>query len=116
VRVQREQAASNAEIVEQEGGERRRGEESQGRNFGFVKVAVVDGKSLEHLQRCSVCKPPQLCLTFKFSFLFPFSNPTHKTKAGTANRWETSTVNSTILVVSDFNSRDDDNNWNWFQI
>jgi hypothetical protein len=44
VRVQREQAAGNAESVEQEGGERRRGEESQGRNFGFVKVAVVNGK------------------------------------------------------------------------
>jgi hypothetical protein len=23
--------------------------------------------------------------------------------------------NSMILVVSDFNSRDDHNNWNWFQ-
>jgi hypothetical protein len=50
VRVQREQAAGNAESVEQEGGERRRGEESQGRNYGFVKVAVVNAKSLEHLQ------------------------------------------------------------------
>ncbi len=44
--MQREQAAGNAESVEQEGGERRRGEESQGRNLGFVKVAVVNGKSL----------------------------------------------------------------------
>jgi hypothetical protein len=25
------------------------------------------------------------------------------------------TKNSMILVASDFNSRDDDNNWNWFQ-
>jgi hypothetical protein len=89
----REQAAGNAESVEQEGGERRRGEESQGRNLGFVKVAVVNGKSLEHLQRCSVCKPTQLFLTFKFSYLFPFSNHTHKTKTGIANRRETSTVN-----------------------
>ncbi len=101
--MQREQAAGNAESVEQEEGEKRRGEESQGRNLGFVKVAVVNGKSLEHLQCCSVCKPPQLFLTFKFSYLFPFSNSTHKTKIGTANRWETSTVNPlynhTILVT-----------------
>jgi hypothetical protein len=80
--VQREKATGNAEIVEQEGGERRRGEESQGRrNFGFVKVAVVNGKSLEHLQ--SLAQYVNLHNYFshsKFSYLFPFSNPTHKTK------------------------------------
>jgi hypothetical protein len=42
----------------------------------------------EHLQWCSVCDPAKIFLTSKFSYLL-FSNLTHKTETGTANRWET---------------------------
>jgi hypothetical protein len=40
--------------------------------------------------QCSVCDPAKIILTSKFSYSL-FSNPTHKTKIGTANRWDTTT-------------------------
>jgi hypothetical protein len=43
---------------------------------------------LEHLQQWSVCISAKTFLTSKFSYLL-FSNPTHKTKTGTATRSET---------------------------
>jgi hypothetical protein len=49
-------------------------------------------KYFEHLHWCSVCDPAKIFLTSKFSYL-PFSNPTHKTKTWTANRWETTNSN-----------------------
>jgi hypothetical protein len=42
-----------------------------------------------YLQRCSVCDPAKMFFTSKFSCLLFFSNATHKTETGTANRWET---------------------------
>ncbi len=41
-----------------------------------------------YLQRCSLCDPAKILFTSKFSCLL-FSNSTHKTETGTANRWET---------------------------
>jgi hypothetical protein len=38
--------------------------------------------------QCSVCDPAKIILTSKFSYSL-FSNPTHKTKIGTANMWDT---------------------------
>ncbi len=42
---------------------------------------------LEHPHWGSICDPTKIFLTSKFSCLL-FSNPTHKTEMGTANRWE----------------------------
>ncbi len=42
----------------------------------------------EHLQQCSVCESAKIFLTSKISYLL-FSNPTHETKTGTADRGET---------------------------
>ncbi len=50
-------------------------------------------RGLEHLQQGSVCDPTGLFLTSKYRYLL-FSNPTHKTKSGTANRWETTNSNA----------------------
>ncbi len=48
-----------------------------------------------------VCNPAERYLTSKFSY-FHFSNPTHKTKTGTANRWETANSKSpgAIIMIS----------------
>jgi hypothetical protein len=40
--------------------------------------------------QCSVCDPAKMIPTSKFSYSL-FSNPTHKTKIGTANRWDATT-------------------------
>ncbi len=42
----------------------------------------------KHLQRCSVCIPPEIFLISKFGYLL-FSNASHETKTVNANRWET---------------------------
>ncbi len=42
---------------------------------------------------CSVCDPAKIFLKSKISYLLFFSNPTHKTKTGTAKRWETISSN-----------------------
>jgi hypothetical protein len=47
---------------------------------------------LENLQQCFLCDLAKEILTFKFSYIL-FSNPAHKTKTGTANRWETTNSN-----------------------
>jgi len=43
--------------------------------------------------RCSVCDPAKIFLTSKVYGYFLFSNPTHQTKTGTANKWETTYSN-----------------------
>jgi hypothetical protein len=53
---------------------------------------------LEQLQQRSVSVPAKIFLTSKFSYLL-FSNPTHKTKSGTANRWETTNSNPPGLII-----------------
>jgi hypothetical protein len=56
----------------------------------------------KQLQWCSVCDPAKIFLTSKFIF-FRFSNLTHKTKIGTANRLEIGMVKffdqPTIMIV-----------------
>jgi hypothetical protein len=42
--------------------------------------------------------PCKVFLTSKFSYL-PFCNPTHKTKRGTANRWETTNSKSPKRII-----------------
>jgi hypothetical protein len=58
----------------------------------FCKTDIVYGQNTRSIipQRSSVCDPAKIFLTSKFSYLL-FCNPTHKTKTGTANRWETTT-------------------------
>ncbi len=56
--------------------------------LAFLHHQIELSTVLEHLQWCSVCDPAKIFLTSNFSYL-PFSNPTHKNKTGTANRWET---------------------------
>ncbi len=46
--------------------------------------------SLERLQLRSVCDPAKIFLTSKFSYLLFFPTQSHRTKTGTANRWEIS--------------------------
>jgi hypothetical protein len=49
-------------------------------------------------QQCSVCGPAKSFFSHpSFSYLL-FSNSTHKTKIGTANRWETSNSNLPGLI------------------
>jgi hypothetical protein len=43
--------------------------------------------------RCSVCDPAKIFLTSKVYSYFLFSNPTHQTKTGTANKWKTTYSN-----------------------
>ncbi len=51
------------------------------------KILCVRSQDLEHLQQCSVCGPAKLFFSHpSFSYLL-FSNSTHKTEIGTANRW-----------------------------
>jgi hypothetical protein len=61
-------------------------------------LSVQIATSLEQLQQCSVCDPAKIFLTSIFSYLL-FSNPAHKTKTGTANRWETTNSNPTGPIV-----------------
>jgi hypothetical protein len=42
--------------------------------------------------QCSICDPAKIILISKFSYSL-FSNPTHKTKIGTANRWDATLTN-----------------------
>ncbi len=58
---------------------------------------IKTGLGLDHLQWCSVCDPAKRFLESKFGYL-PFSNPTQKTKTGTANRWETTNSNPPGLI------------------
>ncbi len=47
---------------------------------------------LDHLKQCSECEPAKKFSHPSFSCLY-FSNPTHKTKTGIANRWEITNSN-----------------------
>jgi hypothetical protein len=55
-------------------------------------------------QQSSVWDLAKLFLTSKFLVTCLFSNPTHKTKIGTAKKWETTLVstlaNSTLIILS----------------
>jgi hypothetical protein len=55
---------------------------------GYLSFAYNQKSKFEHLQQWPLCDPTKIFLTSKFSYLL-FSTPTHKTKTGTANRWET---------------------------
>jgi hypothetical protein len=52
--------------------------------------------------QCSICDPATIILISNFSYSL-FSNPTHKTKIGTANRWDTTNnkpAGRLLLMVS----------------
>ncbi len=55
---------------------------------GYLSFAYNQKSRFEHLQQWPLCDPTTIFLTSKFSYLL-FSKPSHKTKIGTANRWET---------------------------
>jgi len=64
----------------------------------FFKLLQYMQNASELLQWCSVCDPAKIFLTSKFSYLL-FSNPTHKTKSGTANRRETTNSKSPRPII-----------------
>jgi hypothetical protein len=51
-----------------------------------------------HLDQCSICDPPQIFLTSKFSY-FLFRNPLHWIERGTANRYKLLIANQPGLII-----------------
>jgi hypothetical protein len=51
------------------------------------KGRVCPDVIIQHLHQCSVCDPVKI--TFQIQVILFFGNPTHNTKTGTGNRWET---------------------------
>jgi len=53
---------------------------------------------LEHLRWCSVCNRAKIFFTSKFSYLL-FSNPSHNTETGIADRWGTTNIKPSGPII-----------------